>query len=114
MAIDQSVLLRDARACVADYPCQIRHYYTSTSYHEVTAHFNATDDYSVLEEGGLLNRSSMQITIITGDLMPLPLCRDRLDLLTGDQWIQFEIKRTPDYYDPNGATMDLIIGTPDE
>ncbi len=110
--IDQTAIVRDARACIADWPATLRHYYSPTQYDQVTVGINATDDVSDLLDGGLLDKPQIEVTAIAQDFVNgLPKNRDRVDLLIGGNWVQLEIKRTPDAYDPLQTTYSFRIGT---
>ena len=113
--IDSAALKRDAQANIADWPVTIRHYYNSTQYDQVTAGLNSRDDISQLMEGGLLDKPSVDIIAIADDFVHgLPANRDRVDLLLAGNWIQLEVKSTPDAYDPLGPTYQFTIGSPNE
>jgi hypothetical protein len=111
--LDQDALKRDAQSCISDWPVSIRHYYSAAEYDEVTAGLNTGDDVSELMEGGLLDKPDMDIIAIFDDFTHgAPQNRDRVDVLIGGNWLQFEVKRTPDIYDPLGPTYQFKIGSP--
>jgi hypothetical protein len=109
MAIDTSVLKRDAQANIADWPATIRHHAR-----EITVHCNAGSDISDVLEGGLLDDMSITLVAISDDFGgDLPQPRDLLELQLKDgSWQEFEIQRVPDLYDPNSPTIQLVIGNP--
>jgi hypothetical protein len=115
--IDQDALKRDAQADIADWPIQLRHYYNATQFDQVTCGLNATDDMSLLMDGGLLERMDGEIMAIADDFVNgFPKNRDRVDILQADgvTWLRFEVKHTPDVFDPLGATYQFRIGSPAE
>src|SRR5215472_15419247 len=101
--IDQGALTRDAQADIADWPIQLRHYYSPTQFDQVTCGFNATDDSSFLMPAGLLEKMDGDIIAIQSDFVHgFPRNRDRVDILQSDglTWLRFEVKHTPDVIDP--------------
>ena len=109
MPIDPSVIKRDARSNIADWPATIRH-----NQREIIVHCNATSDVSTVLDGGLLDEMSLTLIAISddfGDALPQP--RDLVELqLKNGTWREFEITSVPDLYDPNSPTIQLVIGNP--
>lgn len=114
--IDRGAITRDAAANIADWPVTIRHYYMPALFIQMTAGLNSGDDFDVLMDGGLLDKPDMDIIALADSFLASPHVknRDRIDVLVDGNWIQFEVKRTPDYYDPLAATVRFRIGTPNE
>lgn len=122
--IDASVIERDARADIADWPTRIRHYYDLTHYQEAEVHTNTVNEVSVLQSGGLLDQMVVNVLAMAGDFDPLPQVRDRVDVevrensaifdirdMDGTLWRTMEVKRAPDYYDAGNPTFQLSLGT---
>lgn len=114
--IDAAALKRDARGCIGDWPVTIRHYYSPTLFDTAIVGLNAKDDLSQLMEAGLLDKPDVDIISIVDDFPHgLPANRDRIDLLIDPiavTYVQLEVKRTPDAYDPLGPTYQFTIGSP--
>lgn len=115
--IDQSVLKRDLQNCIADWPAQLRHYYSSTNpaaFQQATVNVNTLDDISQLLEGGLLDNMTMTILAVAADFTFTPRNRDRCDVQMSDgTWLRLEVKRMPDYYAPLGPELIFTLGTPE-
>ena len=127
MAIDPATVGRQARAGMGQWPATSRHYYdpnNPASYHEVTVATNPVSEISVLESGGLLDRSNINVMAMVADLSPIPMNRDRVDLKikTGSPvydsidgegtWQRFMVLRTPDFYDPILPHISFVLGSP--
>jgi len=109
--IDRSVIERDARANIADWPVTIRFHGRT-----LTVHLSSTSDVSDVLTGALLD--DMQITLVCmvsdfgGDL---PDLRDLLEVQLRDgKWKQFEVQRRPDFYDPLQPFLQLNLGSPEK
>jgi len=114
---------------MAQWPATIRHYYdpnNPNSYHEVTVACNPVSEVSVLESGGLLDRSNINVMAMVADLTPIPMNRDRVDMkikpgspvfsyTDGEgTWQSFIVIRTPDFYDPILPHISFVLGNPAE
>jgi hypothetical protein len=116
--LNAATIQRDARACMMDWPVQIRHYYDPSnpeSYHAAVAAFSRADEMSILEAGGLLDQSTINVYYITPDLDPRPQNRDLVAVQMSDgSWKMYEVKHTPDNDDPLSQMTALGLGTPNE
>jgi hypothetical protein len=116
--LDASVIRRDARNCMADWPVTIRHYYdpdVPQLYHEVTAALSRTDQIAALMPGAILDDYTLSVFYIQGDLAPPPSNWNRVDVQMRDgSWREFQVTHTPDNYDPLSEFMELSLGTPEK
>jgi hypothetical protein len=114
--LDATVIRRDVKACIAEWPVNIRHYYDinqPTLFHAVTAALSRADELSLLDAGALIDNMSLSVFFATVDLTPLPLNRDRVDVQQRDgSWAQLEVKHTPDNPDPLAEMIELRLGAP--
>src|SRR6266849_5398563 len=108
MPIDPNVLKRDAQANIADFAVTIRH-----REKEIQAGLNATADALDPLMGGLLDDMQMTLTVVEDDFVELPQPRDLIELrLKNGAWVELEIQKVPDLYDPLLPTVTLIVGNP--
>jgi len=108
MPIDAAVLKRDAQANIADWPVTIRH-----REKEMNASLNATADALDAVMGGLLDDWSLTLVVIADDFVAPPQPRDLLEIRMADgSWVEGEIQKVPDLYDPLGPTFTMMVGNP--
>ncbi len=106
--INAAVIKRDAQANIADWPVTIRH-----REKEIIVHLSATSDTLDPLMGGLLDDMSITLVAVSDDFVALPQPRDLLTIRLRDgSWIEFEIQRVPDFYDPLSPTIQLSVGNP--
>ena len=108
MPIDPNVFKRDAQANIADWAVTIRH-----REKEIQAALNATADALDPLMGGLLDDMQLTLMVIEDDFVELPQPRDLIELRLKDgSWLELEIQKVPDLYDPLLPTVTLIVGNP--
>lgn len=115
--IDPTVIQRDARNCMLDWPVTIRHYYDPVVpqlYHEITAALSRADQVAALMPGAILDDYNLSVFYIQGDLIPPPINIDRIDVQMRDgSWTVFQVNHTPDNNDPLAQFIELSLGTPE-
>jgi len=108
MPIDPSVIKRDAQANIAEWAVTIRH-----REKEIQAALNATADALDPLMGGLLDDMQITLVVIADDFVADPQPRDLIELrLRNGAWVELEIQKIPDLYDPLSPTMTLVVGNP--
>jgi hypothetical protein len=109
--IDLETLNRNLRDCIQQFPMTARH-----MGREFQVWQNATADVMQVMEGG--TRDTMLIQIVAarvefGGLLPKSM-DDFMLLMGNEQWITFQVRDVPDYYDALAPVLTINLQSPNK
>lgn len=106
--LDREVLVRRLKAAIDMFPVQARH-----RGKQFTVRMMATEDIIQAVEAGTRDDMSMGIVASRDDFQGvLPKSMDDMDILFGDEWVTFQIRNVPTYFDPILHTIQINLQSP--
>lgn len=114
MPIDRAALVRDLRACIADWPVTIR--FPIVTGPQILCAYSGSSELLAVIEPGYIDSQSGSITALIDDFTGgLPVDDDLLEVfIRGAAWRTFKVTSVRGSKDPNGTDLNLTIGSPDE
>ncbi len=108
--IDQSVLQRNLKDCISQFPVKARH-----GGRTMFVKLNSTGDLIQTLDAG--TRDNMSISCVAakndfGNRPPKSL--DDFEIFDGSKWIMFQIRDVPDYFDPLSPGYMINLQSPDK
>ena len=106
--LDMGVISQDLTNCIATVPVRAKH-----MNHEFDVRLQATVDIIQAVEAGTLDNMNMGVIANRIDFGgTLPKSLDDFYILFNDQWILFQVRDVPDYYDPLVPIITVNLQSP--
>jgi hypothetical protein len=106
--LDYATFTNDLRNCIATFPVKARH-----QGREFDVRVLSTTDVITAVEGGTLDNMTMSVVAARDDFGDiLPKSMDDFYVLVQDDWVLFQVRDVPDFYDPRVHILQVNLQSP--